>query len=233
MVAALITAQTTPAALSQGNAMKDATGGGARCPFGFGGEAGASFAASPQRATPVPEISPESDGYRHVAGAQDLACDTLPGFLSAPVPEGENGLATGRCLCGQVSFRSGQPVSMVFASHDAASRKRAGGVALTIMLRAGSTEFAGWDNLAQYQVSAREVSYFCRTCGTPVLTRHLAPDAMAGMISLSVGLLDRTEGLRLAAEISHDEKPDFYAFAGERRVITTGELEAIFAGRGR
>ncbi|MCL4065967.1 hypothetical protein M3484_05240 [Pseudomonas sp. GX19020] len=38
-----------------------------------------------------------------------------PGHLSAPVPEGDNGLAAGRYLCGQVRFRSGQPVSMVFA----------------------------------------------------------------------------------------------------------------------
>ena len=68
---------------------------------------------------------------------------------------------------------------------------------------------------------------------TFLLGGPVAPEAMAGMISLSVGLLDSTEGLRLAADISHDEKPGFYAFEGERRVINSSELEGMFSGRGR
>ncbi|WP_112310687.1 GFA family protein [Pseudogemmobacter bohemicus] len=213
--------------------MKDETAGAGKCPFGFGGEARPVTVSTPKPAGAGSAAVAEADGYRHLSTAPGTARDKLPDLLRDPVPEGENGLATGRCLCGKVSFRSNQPFSMVFASHDAVSRKRSGGVALTIMLRAGSTAFAGWDNLVHYQVSEREVSCFCSTCGTPVLTRYLAPDVMSGMISLSAGLLDRTGGLRLAADISHDEKPDFYAFEGERRVINTAELEAMFAGRGR
>lgn len=214
---------------------RDEAGGAGKCPFGFGGGA-QPHPAQPLKAPEAGRVSglaPEAAGYRHLPLTTETADSRLPGILDAPVPESTDGLASGRCLCGKVSFRALQQVSMVFASHDAISRRRAGGVAMTVMLRAASTAFAGWNELAEYQVSPREVSCFCRNCGTPVLTRYLAPDAMAGMISISVGLLDCTEGLRLAADISHDEKPAFYAFAGERRAVSSAELEAMFAGRGR
>lgn len=196
-----------------------------KCPFGFGG-------GEPAGSAERPEAAP-GETYRHMGMTPGMSRDKLPELLREPIEAGIDGQTTGRCLCGKVSFRVKQPVSMVFANHDAISRRRSGGVSLTIMLRATGTAFAGWGNLVQYQVSDREVSCFCRICGTPVLSRYLAPEAMAGMISLSVGLLDSTEGLRLAADISHDEKPGFYAFEGERRVINSNELEGMFSGRGR
>ncbi|NPD14385.1 hypothetical protein HOY34_04120 [Xinfangfangia sp. D13-10-4-6] len=194
-----------------------------KCPFGFGGGSAATETSGQPAAAP-------GEAYRHMGMTPGMNRDKLPELLREPIEEGAEGLATGRCLCGKVTFKIKQPVSMVFANHDATSRRRSGGVSLTIMLRATSTAFSGWGSLVNYQVSDREVSCFCRICGTPVLTRYLAPEAMTGMISLQVGVLDSTEGLRLAADISHDEKPDFYAFAGERRVINSTELEGMFSG---
>ena len=61
-----------------------------------------------------------------------------------------------------------------------------------------------------------------------MLVRHTAPAAMDGLVSISAGVLDSTEGLALTADLCHDEKPDFYAFAGERRAIAAAEMEGMF-----
>jgi len=160
-----------------------------------------------------------------------MSRDMLPELVREPIAAGADGLPTGRCLCGKVSFQIRRPVRMVFASHDATSRRRSGGVAMTVLVRATATAFHGWGHLVNYPLSEREVSCFCRICGTPVLVRHIAPAAMDGMISISAGMLDSTEGLALTADLCHDEKPDFYAFAGERRAISAAELEEMFGAR--
>ena len=199
--------------------MKDM--GEGKCPFGFGAESGTSDSVKADK--------PAADGtYRHMAMSRGLARDKLPELLSEPVAVGADGLPTGRCMCGKVSFQIKRPVGMVFANHDAVSRRRSGGVAMTVMTRGTNTSFNGWGHLVHFPLSDRETSCFCRVCGTPMLTYYLSPEAMTGMISISAGALDETEGLRLAADISFDEKPGFYAFEGERREISASELESMF-----
>jgi hypothetical protein len=135
--------------------------------------------------------------------------------------------ATGRCLCGKISYQIKRPVSMAFANHDASSRRRSGGVALTIVVRATTTAFNGWGHLVHYAVSDRETSGFCRVCGTPMFLRHVQPSAMDGMISISAGTLDSIQGLRLAADICDDERPAYCAFANDGRAISSQELEMM------
>lgn len=199
--------------------MKDMSAG--KCPFGFGAGSAAPSGNSEGPAAP---------GHgTHAAVAAGLSRDKLPELLREPVAPGADGLPTGRCLCGKISYQIKRPVSMVFANHDAASRRRSGGVALTIMVSAVNTAFNGWGHLVHYAVSERETSCFCRVCGTPVFLRHCAPAAMDGMISISAGTLDSSDGLRLAADISVDERPAYYAFANDRRAISSSELEHFFA----
>lgn len=191
--------------------------GKGQCPFGFGATAPADNGT-----TGAPPA------VRHMSMPPAMRRDLLPELLRQPVEVGQDGLPTGRCLCGKVSFRFTRPVGMVFASHDAVSRRRSGGVALTVMIRATNTAFHGWGHLVNYPLSEREISCFCRVCGAPVLVRHLQPPAMEAMISISAGLLDQTEGLTLAADLSHDEKPGYYAFAGERRAFTAADIARMF-----
>ncbi|MDJ1008368.1 MAG: GFA family protein [Paracoccaceae bacterium] len=190
-----------------------------KCPFGFGSE-------TPQ--TDAATIEP-SYASRHAAMPSAMSRDQLPELVKDPVEPGADGLRTGRCLCGNVSFQIKSPVGKVFANHDVLSRRRSGGVAMTIMVRAATTAFHGWGRLVSYPLSEHEVSCFCRTCGTPVLVRYLQPEAMQGMISLSAGTLDDSDGLQLAADICSDEKPDYYAFEGERRGLPSEEVRAMFA----
>ena len=51
---------------------------------------------------------------------------------------------------------------------------------------------------------------------------------MEPMISVSAGQLDKAEGLTLAADLCHDEKPDYYSFEGQRRTINAAELARMF-----
>ncbi|MEO1678899.1 MAG: GFA family protein [Pseudomonadota bacterium] len=203
--------------------MKDETAG--KCPFGFGSDDGAA---------PAGVKAPTQDGdtgYRHMGMATGLSRDKLPELRREPIEPGADGLATGRCLCGKVSFQIKRPVSMVFANHDAPSRRRSGGVAFTIMIRATNTAFSGWGHLVHYAMSERDTSCFCRVCGTPMFVRHVQPAAMDGMISLSAGALDDPDGLHLAADLCADEKPEYYTFEGERREISSADVETMFASR--
>lgn len=192
-----------------------------KCPFGFGAGSSAPSPDATDGAAPAYGT--------HAAMAAGLSRDKLPELLREPVQPGADGLPTGRCLCGKISYQIKRPISMVFANHDAASRRRSGGMSLTVMIGATNTAFSGWGHLVHYMISERETSCFCRVCGTPVFLRYAQPAAMDGMISISAGTLDSTEGLRLAADISDDERPAYYAFANERRAISAAELEAMFS----
>ena len=194
---------------------------GAKCPFGFG-----ATPASPGTGT---GSDPAPEPVRHMSMPLAMKREHLPDLVRAEIQPGQDGLPTGRCLCGKVSFQIKRPVGMVFANHDPVSRRRSGGVAMTIMIRARNTVFNGWGHLVNYPASDRDVSCFCRVCGSPVLVRHVAPAAMDGMISLSAGLLDQTDGLTLAADLCHDEKPGYYAFEGQRRVINADDIARMFA----
>lgn len=189
--------------------------GEGQCPFGFGAET-------------TETKTDASYGERHMGMAKGLARDDLPELVRAPIEPGTDSHRTGRCLCGKVSFRINRPVEMVFANHDEASRRRSGGVSLTLMIRAKNTTFNGWGHLVHYPLSEQETSCFCRACGSPVLSYYTAPEPMAGMARISTGALDNTEGLRLTADISTDAKPAYYDFVGERRSISSTELAKMF-----
>lgn len=187
--------------------------GEGNCPFGFG------------------NTDKSDPGYSHSAVPEAMSRDKLPDLVREPVAEGAEGLRTGRCLCGRVSFKIKTEAKKVFANHDDTTRRWTGGVGMTMMIRATNTAFNGWGNIVQYASSDREMQCFCRLCGTSLFVRHIKPAAMDGMISLSAGCLDNYDGLTLAAETYIDKKPDFFAFAGERRTLTEAEVEAMYAPR--
>ena len=188
-----------------------------KCPFGFSNDGSATDTSEPS--------------YTHTAIAPALSRDKLPTLVSEPIAEGADGLPTGRCLCGGASYKITKPVKRVFANHDPASRRWTGGISLTVMVRATSLEFHGWGRLVQHAASDDALHCFCRTCGTSMFIRHVKPEAMDGMLSLSAGTLDTLDGFELAAETWIDEKPSLYNFEGERRRLTGAEIAATYGGR--
>ena len=181
----------------------------ARCPFGFD----------------APTASPDE----HIAIAAAMPRALLPEMSTAPIEPSADGLPTGRCLCGVISFRINKPVEKVFANHDEASRRWTGGVAMTVMVRATNMTFHGWGRAVQYAGWNRDQRHcFCRTCGSSLFVRHVRPEAINGMLSISIGAFDSLEGLTLAAETHVDLKPGFFSFAGDHRGITANEIEAMY-----
>lgn len=192
--------------------------GEGKCPFGFGN-------------TDETDADGADAAYSHSGVPPAMSRDQLPELLREPIEAGADGLRTGRCLCNKVTFKIKTDVKKVFANHDATTRRWTGGVGMTMMVRATNTVFSGWGNIVQYPSSDRERQCFCRLCGTSLFVRHVKPEAMDGMISLSAGCLDDYDGLTLAAETYYDDKPDFFAFEGDRRTLTTAEIEAMYAPR--
>ncbi|MEO8531837.1 MAG: hypothetical protein ABI459_11470 [Deltaproteobacteria bacterium] len=181
------------------------------CPFGFGTATDAKPGA-----------------YTHSVVTPALSREKMPRLSPVPIAAHVDGKQTGRCLCGKVSFSFDKPVERILANHDAALRRWTGGVALTIMARAVNMTFSGWGSLVQYAATDREVLCFCRLCGSSVFARHLQPEAMDGMLSISAGALDSLDGLTLAGETHVDQKPEAYDFAGERRKMTTADVDAMY-----
>ena len=186
----------------------------AKCPFGYGADG----TAAPGTST-------------HGMVTPALSRDKLPKLSPEPIAVGADGKHTGRCLCGRVSFSFDKPVERILANHDEMSRRWTGGVALTIMTRAVNMTFHGWGALVHYAQSERESLGFCRTCGSSMFVRHLTPESMDGMLSVSAGALDNFDGMTLAGETYVDQKPDAYTFAGERRLMTTAEVEVMYQPR--
>ncbi|WP_238367460.1 hypothetical protein [Mesobacterium pallidum] len=116
-----------------------------KCPFGFGAGAGQGETA---------EVPVGQKPGQHMGMARSLARDRLPELLREPMALGQEGLPTGRCICGKVSFQIKRPAQMVFANHDATSRRRSGGVALTLRVRATNAAVSGRGNQVHYPLAA-------------------------------------------------------------------------------
>lgn len=78
--------------------------------------------------------------------------------------------------------------------------------------------------VARYKSSARAERGFCATCGTALFFHVIEPD----IYGVSRDLFDDAADLPFAAEIFVDEKPDLYAFAGERKMMTGAQFAAKF-----
>lgn len=132
--------------------------------------------------------------------------------------------ATGRCLCGAVTFTAAAP-DEVNACHCAMCRRWAGGPWLAV--HAEDVSLSSEENIATYRSSDWAERGFCRSCGTHLFYRVTA----TGLMVMSAGAFDDQSGFRLAAEIFTDEKPDWHGFISDDSARMTGaEVFAKFGG---
>lgn len=136
---------------------------------------------------------------------------------------------TGRCLCGEVTFRAIPEAHddgmHVDACHCGMCRRQIGGPLMGVTLE-GPPVFNDESRLGVYQSSEWAERVFCRTCGTNLLYRM----RNGAMYTIHAGALDDLADARFAVEIFVDDKPDYYAFAGDRLRMTGAEVMAAFAG---
>ena len=80
--------------------------------------------------------------------------------------------------------------------------------------------------IAVYRSSDWAERAFCPACGTHLYYRLV--DAADGDVSINPFLLRDTDAIAFAREIFIDEKPDAYAFAGDRPRLTGAEVIAEY-----
>ena len=130
---------------------------------------------------------------------------------------------TGRCLCGAVRFSFAPHKREVGVCHCSMCRRWAAGPFLVVE-HSGAVAFEGAENIGVYKSSEWGERAFCKSCGTSLYWRFSGKDDYA----FSAGALDDQAGLAFTTEIFIDEKPDLYAFAGERRRKTGEQVIAEF-----
>ncbi len=127
----------------------------------------------------------------------------------------------GKCLCGAVQVRIAPPGPHVGACHCGMCRRWGGGPALSLRL-VPDPEIEGAEHVVRYPSSDWAERGFCRTCGTHLFYFYRPQSGY----SFQAGLFDGLDVHDLAEEIFIDEKPDYYAFAGERERMTGAEVMA-------
>jgi hypothetical protein len=136
---------------------------------------------------------------------------------------GEGHKLSGGCLCGSVRFTATLAKPEMDVCHCSMCRRWSGGTLMTVPCT--QVAIADETNLAVYTSSEWGERVFCRNCGASLFWRQRSGQ---GHVAVAFPSLDNPADLVFAEEIFIDEKPDLYAFAGERRRKTGEQVIAEF-----
>lgn len=80
----------------------------------------------------------------------------------------------GSCLCGKVRFTLSSGISDIVYCHCSMCRKAQGSAfATNANVSEKSFRFiSGEDNLTSYQYAPEQNKYFCKTCGSPIMSKN-------------------------------------------------------------
>ncbi len=136
---------------------------------------------------------------------------------------------SGQCQCGAVKFKAApkiEPDGMhVDACHCSMCQRRIGGPLMAVNLTAAPV-IEDDSQLGVYASSDWAERLFCKNCGSNLFYRLRD----GSHHSVHAGALDDLSDANFTMEIFIDEKPDYYAFDGDRKKLTGQEVMAMFAG---
>ena len=132
----------------------------------------------------------------------------------------------GQCLCGSVAFEITTSIPVVDACHCKMCQRWSGGPFIGASIsRDSDIAFAYDDTLTWYDSSDWARRGFCSVCGSSLFYKlNDQPEHWA----IAAGCLDLPDGVRMQHEIFVDEKPGYYAFAGDHPRLTGEETMAAF-----
>lgn len=135
---------------------------------------------------------------------------------------------TGQCMCGAVTLEVTPKAPELHACHCETCRRWTGSAFIEIDVAPEHLKVTG-------PVKARQSSdwaerAWCDECGS-ILWYHLTVPGRE-FYAVSAGLFENSGGFELTKEIYIDRKPEGYAFAGKRTIMTKHEVEALFASFG-
>jgi len=126
----------------------------------------------------------------------------------------------GSCLCGAIKFQVRTEIKDIVYCHCSLCRKAQGSAfAVNGNLNLEDFEFlSGEDNLTEYKSNNEQSKFFCKTCGSPVMSKNtLHPD----LVRIRLGLIESDIEERPGAHIFvsskanwdeiNDELPQFEA----------------------
>lgn len=107
---------------------------------------------------------------------------------------------TGGCLCGAVRFEIDGPIRNIVYCHCSQCRKAQGSAFATngIVNASDFRLLTGADALTGYESTPGQTKYFCRTCGSPILSRSTAKPAQ---VRIRLGVIDSAISERPMAHI--------------------------------
>lgn len=131
----------------------------------------------------------------------------------------------GQCLCGAVRFSAVLGKPEVGVCHCSTCRRWGGGPFMVVETQGGLEFEAGSEaDVSLFKASDWAERGFCAKCGSSLFYRLLAN----GLHFVNAAAFDDPGALTMTHEVFIDSKPDYYAFAGERRRMTEEEVFAAF-----
>lgn len=120
---------------------------------------------------------------------------------------------SGKCLCGEVSFKLKDNVPNLYQCHCSLCRKATGAEAnaATLVNKANLVWVSGEKNIKSYEDSTGFRSNFCDKCGSPL------PNIVKGteVYWVPAGLLERANSLKIVAHILTDSKAEWGVISAE------------------
>jgi hypothetical protein len=134
----------------------------------------------------------------------------------------------GQCLCGAVRFSAPRESDDFSMCHCQMCRRWAGSAFKSVSVPTTKLEIIGTESVKTRTTSDWGERSFCSECGSTLWYR-LTDGPYVGGISIALGLLDDTNGLRLKTEYFVDYKTSADALPEDRKQMTEAEVMALFA----
>lgn len=121
---------------------------------------------------------------------------------------------TGGCLCGSVRFEIHGPIHNIVYCHCSQCRKAQGSAFATNGI-VNADEFrilAGEDALTGYESTPGQKKYFCRICGSPIMSKT---ESRPGQVRVRLGTIESEIVERPIAHIFVTSKANWETIAGD------------------
>lgn len=121
--------------------------------------------------------------------------------------------ATGRCLCGAVSFEAAGDLTGATACHCSQCRKWSGHFWASVNAPFAGLKITGEDKLAWYESSSYARRGFCSVCGSSLFWHADRHETYRERIAIAAGALDAPTGVETDRHIFCADKGDYYKIA--------------------
>ncbi|MFV2060920.1 MAG: GFA family protein [Gammaproteobacteria bacterium] len=121
---------------------------------------------------------------------------------------------TGSCLCGNVKYEINGMINDIVMCHCSLCRK-AQGSAFATNANVAANDFrfvSGEENLTAYEANPGQIKYFCKTCGSPIMSKQLKRPEL---IRIRLGLVESNIVERPHAHIYVSSKANWEIISGD------------------